>query len=77
MHIKALKFLEAQVDKLEAARPGTSLPYVIRVSSPPTDLERLQIKANAEAGRPFVLLPHRCTSIEEWVARYRPSKVAG
>ena len=44
--------------------------YVVRVSDPPTPQERLQRLAAHLERRPIVIMPHKCRSIEEWLARY-------
>jgi hypothetical protein len=46
--------------------------YVVRLSDPPTPQERLQLLAAHLQRRPIVIMPHKCTTMEEWLARYRP-----
>ena len=43
---------------------------VVRQSNPPTLQERLQLLAARLHGTPIVIMPHKCRSNEEWVARY-------
>ena len=43
---------------------------VIRLSSPPTPEERLQLLAARLQRRPFVIMPHKCATVDEWMARY-------
>ena len=44
--------------------------YVVRVSDPPTPQERLQLLAAHLQRRPIVTMPHKCKSMEEWIAYY-------
>lgn len=44
--------------------------HVVRVSKPPTWHERLQLLAARLERRPIVIMPHKCASSDEWVARY-------
>ena len=53
-----------------AAGPDGSKSYVIRLSDPPTPGERLQLIAARLERRPIVILPHKCKTMEEWLARY-------
>ena len=46
--------------------------YVLRVSSPPTQREQLQITVALMQGAAVVVVPQRCGTIEEWLARYSP-----
>jgi hypothetical protein len=39
---------------------------VVRLSEPPTPLERLQLIAAQLHGTPFVIMPHPCKTAEEW-----------
>ena len=61
-----------RVAKLERMTLPAALPNVIRCSNPKTAGELAQIEANRAAGVPFVLLPHRCDDIDEWLAIYAP-----
>ena len=45
--------------------------YVIRLSELRTPGERLQLIAARRERRPIVILPHKCKTMEEWLARYR------
>ena len=44
--------------------------YVVRLSDPRTPQERLQLLAAHLERRPIVIMPHKCQSIGEWLARY-------
>jgi hypothetical protein len=44
--------------------------YVVRLSDPPTPLERLLVLAAHLQRRPIVIMPHKCETVEEWMARY-------
>jgi hypothetical protein len=46
------------------------LPYVVRLSNPPTAHERLQLIAARLERRPIVVMPHKCASMQEWIAKY-------
>jgi len=72
--MKAAQLL-AQVEKLEAAVHGRRrrFPYVIRLSDPPTQGELAQMRANATAGKPYAVMPHKCMSADEWMERYAPA----
>ena len=49
--------------------------YVLRVSKPPTSREQLQIAVALMQGAAVVIVPHRCETVEEWVARYSPKEI--
>jgi hypothetical protein len=51
--------------------------YVIRLSDPPTASERLQLAAARLMRWPVAIMPARCATIEEWLARYAPDRKAG
>ena len=44
--------------------------YVVRLSKPPTWNEQLQLLASRLERRTIVIMPHKCESAEEWMARY-------
>jgi|GEM_PF-6148259 len=44
--------------------------YVVRLSEPPTPNERLQLLAARLERRPIVIMPHKCATMDEWMARY-------
>jgi hypothetical protein len=46
------------------------LPYVIRLSDPPTAQEQLQLAACRLMGQPFAILPAVCATMDEWIERY-------
>jgi hypothetical protein len=43
---------------------------VIRLSTPPTLEERLQLLAARLERRPIVIMPHKCSTVDEWLERY-------
>ena len=45
-------------------------PYVIRLSEPPTAAERLQLTAARLMRWPIAIMPRRCATVAEWLARY-------
>jgi hypothetical protein len=49
-------------------------PYVIRLSDPPTSHERLLLIAARLQRTPIVVMPHKCASMDEWMARYSEHK---
>ena len=58
------------IRRVTAANAQTGGGYVVRLSKPPTLSERLQLMAAHLERRPIVILPHKCASVEEWIARY-------
>ena len=58
------------VRRVTAANAETDGGYVVRLSDPPTPTERLQLLGARLEHRPIVIMPHKCASIEEWLARY-------
>jgi hypothetical protein len=58
----------AEIIRRTASADGCP-PYVIRLSDPPTNQERLQLLAARLQRRPFAIMPHKYT-MEEWIARY-------
>jgi hypothetical protein len=63
--------LETRIAKLERWRVPRP-PYVIQVSDPMTPADRAAIAA---VGRPVVVVPHKCETVEEWAARYTPREL--
>jgi len=55
-----------------AADAGGSdyVPYVVRLSDPPTAQERLQLMACRMLGRQVAIMPAKCPTVAEWVGRY-------
>ena len=49
---------------------GRSLPYVIRLSIPPSPQEQLRLAACRLMGQPFAILPAVCATTDEWIERY-------
>jgi hypothetical protein len=66
--------LETRIAKLERWRVPRP-PYVIQVSDPMTPADRAAIAAVAAVGRPVVVVPHKCETVEEWAARYTPREL--
>jgi hypothetical protein len=51
------------------------LPYVVRLSEPPTAHERLLLAACRILHHPNALMPPKCLTVEEWSERYvRPDR---
>jgi len=49
---------------------GQSLPYVVRLSDPPTIQEQLLLAACRLMKRPIAIMPQVCATMREWVERY-------
>jgi hypothetical protein len=58
------------VRRVSSANAVAGGGYVVRLSDPPTPKERLQVLAAHLERRPIVIMPHKCQSIGEWLARY-------
>ena len=58
------------VRRVAEANASTGSGYVIRLSKPPTPQERMQLLAAHLERRAIVIMPHKCQSIGQWVARY-------
>ena len=44
--------------------------YVVRLSDSPTVHERLQLLGARLEGRKIAIVPHKCETMEQWLARY-------
>jgi hypothetical protein len=60
--------LAAEIIRRAGAPAGAG--YVVRLSQPPTLQEQMQLMAARLERRPIVIMPHKCASVEEWMARY-------
>jgi hypothetical protein len=49
---------------------GDSLPYVVRLSDPPTLHEQLQLAACQILGHRVAIMPAKCLTVQEWSERY-------
>lgn len=49
---------------------AATLPYVVRLSDPPTPHERLQLSACQILRHPIAIVPVACANMEEWLDRY-------
>jgi len=58
------------VRRVTTANAETGGGYVVRLSDPPTSAERLQPMGAQLERRPIVIMPHKCKTVEEWMARY-------
>ena len=61
--------LAAEIVK-RCAEAGGSISYVVCISDPPTANERLQLAAARILRRPIALMPAKCLSVGEWIARF-------
>jgi hypothetical protein len=43
---------------------------IIRLSDPPTSLQRLQLAGARLQGSPIAIMPVRCRTVDEWLERY-------
>ena len=59
------------IRRVTEANATTGGGYVVRLSDPPTPQERLQLLAAHLQRRPIVVMPHKCKTLDEWMARYR------
>ncbi len=60
------------VRRVMADQGADRLPYVVRLSEPPTSSERLQLMAARLTRTPIVIMPHKCATMDEWLERYQP-----
>jgi hypothetical protein len=58
------------VRRVAEANSTTGSGYVVRLSDPPNTKERLQLLAARLQRRPIAIMPHKCETMEEWIARY-------
>lgn len=56
----------------EVVRRGGDGTCVVRLGTPPTTSERLQLLNARLRRKPIVIMPARCSTVEEWLARYSP-----
>ena len=65
--------IAAEIIRRAAAVSGGS-DYVVRLSKPPTPNERLQLLAARLERRPIAIMPHKCSTVDEWLERYGTMK---
>ena len=58
------------VASLAASDGARPIPYVIRVGSPITAAETLQLMAARLNRSPIAIMPQRCKTMAEWLDRY-------
>ena len=58
------------VRRAAAVGGNDSTPYVVRLSDPPTAHERLQLAAVRILRRPIAIMPAKCLTVGEWIARF-------
>lgn len=61
--------LEKRIARLEHYRRPKS-GYVVRLSRPPTPDEQAQLARAKAEGRRHAIMPHRCATTADWLARY-------
>jgi len=61
--------LAAEIVRRCAAADG-SASYVVCLSDPPTANERLQLAAARILRRPIAIMPAKCLTVSEWMARF-------
>jgi hypothetical protein len=54
-----------------------NLGYVVHLSHPPTNRERLLLAAHRLTGKPLAIMPNPCGSVEEWIGCYGPKAAIG
>jgi hypothetical protein len=59
---------------IRRAGGDANLGYVVHLSDPPTVQERLVWAAFRLAGQPCAIMPKPCSSVEEWLSRYRQQR---
>jgi hypothetical protein len=67
----------AEIARREALRSGRPLRAVlslVRITDPPTQPEKLLLAAVRLLGSPHAIMPHRCKSLQEWLAKYAPDR---
>jgi hypothetical protein len=57
----------------DSSDSGDSLPYVVRLSDPPTAPERLQLAACRILRHPIAIMPATCLTVQGWSERYTKS----
>jgi hypothetical protein len=63
---------EEIVRRAQAAEPDGQLPYVVRMSDPPTPEEQLQLIACRLVGKAVAIMPGKALTIDEWLEHYAP-----
>ena len=53
-----------------AAHPDGVMPYVLRLSDPPTPDEQLQMMACQLLGKAVAIMPGKALPVDEWLERY-------
>lgn len=57
-------------EALRSGRPIRAVLSLIRLSDPPTQAERLLLAAVRLLRSPHAIMPHPCSSMDEWRAKY-------
>jgi ribosomal protein L36 len=70
---RSIAALDARVIAAEIVRRAGRV-YVIRLSDPPTASERLQLMAARLLRTPIAIMPTKCVTVDEWLARYGPDR---
>lgn len=47
------------------------VPYVVRLSEPATAQEQLQLLACRMLRQPIAIMPVKCSTVDEWIERFR------
>jgi hypothetical protein len=66
---------ELAAEIVRRALGSTGIPgriYVVRLSSPPTPKEQLQLTAARLLRSPFAVMPAKCETVEDWTRRHFP-----
>jgi hypothetical protein len=69
---RSLQDIAAEIIRRAAVTAGGG--YVVRLSKPPARQELLQLLAARLERRPIAIMPHKCATVDEWLARYAELK---
>jgi hypothetical protein len=65
---------EEIVRRALAAHPDGVMPYVLRLSDPPTHDEQLQMMACQLLGKAVAIMPGKAIMADEWLEQYAPAQ---
>jgi hypothetical protein len=72
-HVSARDVAGEVIRRTIAKSGGNHLPYVVRLSDPPTAGKQLQLTAYRLLGQPIAIMPAKLMTVEEWVEKYAPA----
>jgi hypothetical protein len=59
-------------EALRSGRPLRAVLSLVRVSDPPAPSEKLILAALQLLHSPHAIMPHHCSTMTEWLAKYAP-----